>query len=397
MSDYRESRRAFKNNLKVFEIILSIMMASGAVIPIALQGSDGMLKICMYMTYLCAIMIFAVVLSTARNSKSVVITICLVALMLFSLMVSGRRYTLNQLGGLLNIVCLQFTILACRVMPSNRSLMKRFALFNMGVSCYYILLYFTNYETWDGFRTYGFGNPNQTAIFLMLSALLLVITMKLWDTRSMKVFNLVLLASLVLLVYYTGSRSCLISILICVFLAATNRRVLPKWLVVAIVLLPLFFVFVYTALYNAGRYLELTILGKPLFSGRERYYQRVFQELHNHFLFGNFAEYQMGNLHNGYLAIIASFGIPAFFVYVYNTIVHLFTIRSRIDNRMSYVAMIAILATFFQMVSETMVTTGNYSVMIYIGMYYYIASYCEEKECVSTSQKINQRESRYYE
>lgn len=367
------------NNERIFNFFLKLMMLSIVPIEYALLYNGSLLRILLYFNYICAVFVFFIAIITNRNNtKSLLSVIFTIMITILCIIASGRAYTLSELGNTLNFLCLILFIYACIAMPGTRRNVKYFCIVNFASSMFYVLLFLFNpIYNYAGYLTLGYNNPNQTGVFLLLNALVLVISGQLWSKIYAKVANNIFLIIICYMIFQTGSRSCLAAVIVCFALSIFERRNLPKWFVIAIVISPLLFVSIYSYMYNQRIFLDVIILGKSIYSGRVAAYSLYLENFYQSPLLGDFYRFQLENLHNGYLAILASFGIIAFVAFVANTYRNIFTVMHGIDNKIAFCAFIAIMSSFFQMYGETMMTTGNYSVLIYTGLLYYICNYRE--------------------
>ena len=162
--------------------------------------------------------------------------------------------------------------------------------------------------------TLGFSNSNQTAMFLLVCFLGLVTDV--FFVKSL-LLKLILSADAVFIAYLTiltDSRTT--SLLLAVFLIflfyAIFRKFSGKW-VIAVLLVPLVYALL-PLLFTSIT--EITFMDELFYNGREE----IFARYYNRFglytaLVGDMRTFNFENLHNGYVAIAASLGLPVCVAY----------------------------------------------------------------------------------
>ena len=165
--------------------------------------------------------------------------------------------------------------------------------------------------------TLGYENPNETAMYLMLTCFCLVAAFFTTSKRIEKVVSGVLAVQIFYMVLQTRSRTCIV--LCAVFLILTlvqNRfRIGRKMLNVA-VFLP---AAVLLVMMQFPQWIaSLRFMGEVADTGRIIIFTSFFKEWNlGTALLGDFLRYGGENLHNSFLSLMGMFGIPAAIYYMY--------------------------------------------------------------------------------
>jgi len=155
--------------------------------------------------------------------------------------------------------------------------------------------------------TLGYSNPNRTAMYLFLCTVCLVAGVFYFKNVLLKAVFAADAACMAWFLWQTGARTAMLLLVVFgVLVWISGKREIPKiWIIIA-----LFVPLLYILLLPLAP--TWTFLGEALFNGREEVYNRYFNNLtFRSFLLGNMNRFQFANLHNGYLAIAASVGVPA--------------------------------------------------------------------------------------
>lgn len=219
----------------------------------------------------------------------------------------------------------------------------------------------------------GYSNPNTTAIYLLLNQAILILFLPMVKKIPLKCFIIALCLYEEYLIYLTDSRTCLfVSIVIVVYYLFGKNIKFPKWLIGVSILFPIVFLILYSNMYANGRYMDLQILGKDFYSGREVYFLEQLALLSENYAFGDIRQYYFMNMHNGPLAIMASCGIIG---YVLWFLFYFWTIRRYYDgakNQLQFIALAVILGVFIHSSSEAALIVGGAHYSIIVATFYWI-------------------------
>ncbi len=210
--------------------------------------------------------------------------------------------------------------------------------------------------------TLGFNNPNETGMILYLVITVIfsiLITLKL----KFKILIGVLIITLLYMLYQTGSRTCLFSLLFVVLsycnTKITYRLLSKKYYLLVLLLAPLLFSYLYPIIALRFNYADYEILGKPIFSGRELLFLEGFSRYISHPILGDIAFFQFENSFNGYLSVMFNTGLVGLIAYIffaYKTMKNLF---SRVITRSQLFAFLSLVGVFFIACSESAILLGG--------------------------------------
>ena len=182
---------------------------------------------------------------------------------------------------------------------------------------------------------------------------------------------LCVIAYLSYLLYCTDSRTALIAtILVIIYQLFARKWVVPKWPILVALLFPLVFLQVYSYLFKNHYFLDLEILDKPFYSGREDDFIRVLGGLGNEWMFGDVGKYYFTNLHNGPLSILASIGVMGYVTYLTSIFCTLRHYYNGIKTKSQNIALIAILAIFVHSSAEATFIVGGAHYSIIVATFY---------------------------
>lgn len=207
------------------------------------------------------------------------------------------------------------------------------------------------------YLTLGFTNPNLTGLILFGVFCVLLIN----STQEHRAIQYISLVLLLYLIYLTGSRSSVVSALvILVYFVFFSNRQLPKAIVMAVLLIPLAFPFVYVWLnYRFG---DVYFLEKPLFTGREILYIWHYEKLKDNsimLLFGDMNT-KFSNAHNAPLAVLLTIGLIGMTIVYVRIIKQLLVINECANSRISRTAVVALLSIFILSSTEAYFIMGTF-------------------------------------
>lgn len=240
--------------------------------------------------------------------------------------------------------------------------------------------------------TCNLRNPNYTGIVLYVLFGNLLINLKF---RKNKVLLLLLIFAVVFLIWKTKSRTCFLSVILTVLFYISyivrhkNNNKVNKTVILLIMLIPILFIWIYLSLYYSG-FQNVVILNKPLFSGREMTFVESIENVNDiiEVLIGNIFGTQLGNAHNGPLAIFTSTGLIGLIL------IYALYVRSINDinkgTLVSSMCVVCILGIFIHSSAEATFMIGSTSSMIGIGSLFFLSSYNEKSYyCDKSSVRLN--------
>ncbi len=209
--------------------------------------------------------------------------------------------------------------------------------------------------------TLGYDNPNQAAMYLLITMIVLLAGVFYYKNFFLRVILVLPMLYLGYLLQATSSRTCIF-----IFLWVLFMLVLKKWIrlnhifVGVLILLPALFMVLYPVIYESNWFTFFEIAGKSDYSSRSDIYQAVFESVSNRILLGDFSAYELQNLHNGTLSIYASLGILgllSFYIYIFRAYFHLLTYN--LKSKTAYLGMIGLLAVFLHACTESAFLIGG--------------------------------------
>lgn len=213
--------------------------------------------------------------------------------------------------------------------------------------------------------TLGYGNPNETAIYLLVSFIIMFAGIQSKNGFS-KVLHLAYTGILGYLILRTHCRAGIILAIACVVMGLISPfyRVGRKAIRICIYL-PLIAAFI--GIVNPNLFNSIVVLGETVGSGRYHIYDTYLQGVNVvSLLFGNFSTYAGSNLHNSFLTVFSMFGLPAtivYFKFLYKSIDY-FSLH--INDNVSYIGLIGVLCLILHGIVEgTLLVAGT----VYAGLF----------------------------
>ena len=313
---------------------------------------------------------------TFFRSKEMVCFVLLVLTVVASFLINSGEISFNsQIIGALGFLEMPLAIILMDSVGYNEK-NKRFVLYvNILIAMVFSALSVSKYA-YSGILNslyLGYSNPNATAIYLLLNQAVLILYLPMIRKLSLKVFVVGLCVYEEYLIYLTDSRTCLIVSVVIVAYYLFGRKIrIPKWMITVAMIFPLAFLLIYTNMYENGKYSDLMILGKELFSGREKYFLSQMDILSVKNILGNVRQYRFTNMHNGALAIIAScgyLGYALWFTFYFVTIRRYYRAAR---TQLQFVALVVILGVFIHSSSEAALMVGGAHYSIVVATFYWI-------------------------
>lgn len=356
--------------LWIFTLVLYI------VIPF---GNESLMRMCYYGFYVLNFLLFFIAVITTLKSKddefniqNLIIICGILVGIIMSVMMSSKSITFEVHGAaIMGYLCSIISIYYLRQLSFDRKLLNFIFGINVCISIVFAILSRTSYaysSILEDSLNLGYSNPNATAIYLFLNIIYLLLFLNYLEKKKYIFAVLCLIAYQAYLIYCTDSRTCMfVAIVILLYgLNIINFKV-KKWWIFAALAFPIVFLFVYTILYENRLFMDLEIMGKEFYSGREGYFAEQLNLVKDYWLFGDIGKHRLTNMHNGFLSLFASLGLVGTVLY------YIFIIRNLLNgvewgckNKTAMMAMVAILAVYIQTSSEAALMTGgsNYTIPI---------------------------------
>lgn len=336
-------------------------------------GITSLQRICYYLFYVINFTLFMYIvinfsLNRLKLTRKMFYSFLLVILIIISLFIScimnPTTFSLDvHFSAIMNYLSLVFSIFYVNFIDLDANFKKFILRINIFIAILFCILsvspYAYTHEKLTESLNLGYSNPNATAIYIFLTIAVIFSFFNYVKLKKIKIFMLFLLGYLIYLVYLTESRTCMIvSILLVIyFIWPFKFSITRKWIIVGLVI-PIFFLFGYTYLYNNGYFIDLQIMGKSFYSGREVYYIGVLNDIKNSLFFGDFGFYHLTNTHNGPLSVLSSLGIVGLillYIFIYKSFTQLLINQSKITK----IALVSIIILFAQSSSEAAILVGG--------------------------------------
>lgn len=364
-------------NLIVFKVSFYLTLVSNLVIFIAQPFEITILMTLSSRCYmLCNLVSFFFAINHSLKKFVTYKTIQIVTIV-FMISFSLVSFLLSNSGGMYNYVirllcylALPFYFLYIDYLKPDKRMLNVTFFISFLISIVFTLLSFSKYSyagyenflgTSGAWLTLGYANPNQTAMYLTITLIILLCAMNYYTMKSIKLLLLLDIFYMGWLIIKTSSRTCiLIGILIAVIIIFKRKYHISRFIVTGILLLPLLFMIIYPYLYNNGWIYLFEFGGKADYSSRSYIFRGVLDSVHNQFLFGNFGSYQLQNLHNGTLSVYSSLGLVGlllFYIYYFRAYFNIF--KNGIKSRTAYISFIGLLAVFLHACTESAFVIGG--------------------------------------
>ena len=213
----------------------------------------------------------------------------------------------------------------------------------------------------NGSLALGMTNPNLTG--MILSGILGISIISLREKERNKVFLVLSITILFILIYLTQSRSAFIcGILMLIYTFLFSKRRIPKAFIYFSLIVPVLAPFIYISFYRGQRLLNLNLLDKTFYSGRQFIYQNLIfsQKSLTDLLFGNLEKYQFNNATNAPLTLFLSLGLvgllTSFVVFTRRVLI----LNDQAGTHAQRSAIVCILCLFIESAAESFMFTGQY-------------------------------------
>lgn len=308
----------------MYIILLKLLMAAMAVYIALTPWGTLLTRSVGHIMILLSFFLPVVSLRTNGDYKVKATTLCVIGmgiLIVSSLAYSATGFNFNLMRDIMSFLCMYWAIDVPAQTFSKRDL-KHIFFINKLQSLLYIAYTFLPFSfrysyMWNGYVfTLGMGNPNSTAIYVLASIMLLVLEIIQTDKRFLQLLLLIMVACLLYTAVLLQSRmvmGCAIGAVVLVFCKHIKLR---KWYANVVILIPLVFIFLQSVLEAAD---EITIMGKPLASGRDNLYEGYLALLQNDpwsYILGRIGQHELQNFHNAHFAILMNIGVVGYAFYL---------------------------------------------------------------------------------
>ena len=307
-----------------FPLYLFQLFAIAGIVLFLILSRSTYVSLLFYLTFLLLLCGILRQVVTAPHIPWLYFTaLCCVVLSFFHIIAQTTVTEFEYYKKLIMFACTVLFIPYVVHMTVNKRMVDTVLRINILIGLLYVVLYLAGYRTEYGHGlTMNFPNPNQLGLFLLQSALYVLLGMFYYKTRMARVFLFGLGCFLLYLIYLTHARSCLIAIgaflIILLVVSFTKKRPMlsPFWSFM-LLMVPLLFAVLYMFLYNRGVLGNFDFMdtsdGKTVTS-RVGVWQDAFNLIKENFLFGTYKG--MDQRHNTHLDILSTYGFLPFVLFM---------------------------------------------------------------------------------
>lgn len=222
--------------------------------------------------------------------------------------------------------------------------------------------------------TMGYNNPNEAALYLLIAFIVVFAGFYMYKNLIVRTLFLVGTIYTAYLILLTYSRSAIILMFFISIAALLTKCTISKPVFFYLVCSVPIFVMIFTLFFpNVAE--AIVVLDEQFDTGRGILYREVLNNLNLFtFFFGNFNRYQLSNLHNAYISIVASLGFPTFLAFqdlIRKSYITTFTKKT--DNKAAIVVFWGLIAVILYSSFEAFVlvsgTFGAASMFLLFVMY----------------------------
>jgi len=378
----REKRIKLNKDELIIAITTLLLIAYFAILP--LRSSSARHVVVFVGSIFYYILALRRIMTVKKSFVFFVQFMLLVCVILFDILITVKQYNYEVFYSALNLLSL-FILLSSKntVRFTKRAFNWLFwgtlVLSGMAVLLSYSsVAYFFEDGRKNGFLVLGMTNPNVTG--LMLSGLVnILLIFYAGKGKTIKFVLLIVIALLMNLLVRTGCRSAIIcSVLVICYALFFKEKRFPWWFVLVPIIISILFVPTYLS-FSSARTQMITVLGKPLFSGRDFVYRENLALLTNNFywLFGNYGMAKLSNAHNAPLCILCSFGLVGTSVVYWNYGKRLIQINVNASSYYSRMCIACLMSLFIQSSMEAVMLTG---VFPSIAIIYFFTLFADQNE-----------------
>lgn len=361
------------------ELYFKVMWLLTVVLYILIPTESGILSAIYYGIHFFTITVFFLILflqfrqsQVERfNTKRVLALILMACVLLTSALCSKKTITFKtHIMSTLGFLEMLLAVYIMDFVPYKESLFRFVCKTNVVIAIVFIVLSVSPYAYSHKLKdslSLGYSNPNATAIYLLLNMSILFLHASSIKNTLKKIVMYMLCFYLMYLLYETDSRTCFLAgLIVAVYIVLTPKWKIPKWMISVFLLSSLVFLFLYSSLYKKGLFLDLEIMGKPFYSGREDYFIEMLEKFKGYWLVGDLGQHPFYNMHNGALTLLSGCGILGYLIYFWFSKQTIrFYYHGEVKHRQT-VALMIIAAAFIHSSAEAALIVGgsNYTIIM---------------------------------
>ena len=371
-------------------LIWTLHLLAAGIVCATVLGLEAVSSACFYMTF-----VLVVLLWLSGAVRKVVwtdaILLLIIGLALGNVAINAlAEDTSFGLGYLKKYIMFIITLVhfqaACKLSVDEKT--RRFLLLlNSMIAALFVAMYSTNSPTLymirgrvSGYLTFGFTNPNLTALFLM--CIFTGELIQVFQTKPVfaKLLHLALAGAMCWFVWETASRNCLMTMaaetILCTALCLTrNGFRLPKWFSMLVAVWPMLFVAVYMYIMGnpriQGLFSFLVSEGKEL-DARMSVWRPAMRRFWESPVIGAYSQISKGTgmsqMHNTHLDILVSYGTPVL-ILVCCLLYGMIRSRDTRDLKEDTMVRICFCGTIIMGMGEAALFSGGLGIYLFAGMF----------------------------
>lgn len=380
-----------KINIENFIIRLLYMVAAGIVVATVL-GLEKIASLLFTGTFFLVLMLWFEI-SQKRITKLNVIAILIVVMAITNVLLNALfTGTVISFSYMKKVIMFSTTILffvsaaEVNVHNSNKLFINRMITW---VSLFLIIMYYLQnikmhvlYGKVSDYLTFGFTNPNLTAMFITSMLFFKIINMLLEKRKTVLVFDFVVIAFLFKFIVETRSRNCVLVFAIFIIQIIVYYR-LPKIKIFAkkiyakiMAVWPLLFAIIYMFVVRVpiiSRIFSFMISEGKGITSRYRLWALAFENVYYSPVIGAYSQISLGTgesqMHNTHIDIMASYGVIVLVlvcIFIYYLLMKRISAYENKDNVLYNIAFASILLIGM---GEAALFSGGIGIYLFVGMF----------------------------
>lgn len=380
---------------------LLFLLAAGIIVCQAL-GQGSLTSLLFYMTFPVTVLLWLRTVRKTITGMDLMMIAAIVLAVISVLLDAGRNHTNPSFSYIRKVCIFSMTLLFLQTVYRLRIDSEMVGFINKTVdflTVFLIVMYFTRTTEMyilngniSAYLTFRIGNPNLTGLFLTCLYMLELYRIFTPEKWYWKLIHVSMAACLILFVFLTQSRNCLIAIvlftLMTVWLIFRGRRNLRIRRTAAFVLavIPALFLAVYISIvytpWIQKAFGFLVSEGKNLDS-RIRIWMPALQHLWESPIIGAYYAISegtgMSQMHNSHLDIAASYGIPAFILVCMLLYNYLHQQGRSYADKQTFIYILGFACTIVLGIGEAALFSGGLSLYIFVGAFLLLANWQSQK------------------
>lgn len=347
--------------------------------------NNGLHTILWMATILC-LAVFLVQMINLIDSQFFIIFLLLFLSIVCSILINDGAMGVSQILAIVLFLLQVFSIKVFSSINVNKSIFYIIFKFIFLIAILFVIYSFTpiamkvttnGYEEASSLYVFNLDNSNFAGMCLLCIYSLLLFG---FFMKKNKTLSLILAVIIFYLLIKTAARASIAgAIFITIISFLFVRRKINSAIIIMSLIFPVIFSFAYIYL-ATNMNIEIEILGKAFFTGREEMFENAINELLSKpsmFLFGDVKANYFQNAHNAPIAIALSCGVFGLCVF-YSFLLIVLKKASKNNNKISNLGIINILGISIASSAEASFFLGGFPMIIFVIIFILMANYKEE-------------------